>query len=88
MIGSERFSTRNIKIVSRKQQYHDDAYDFSASKHILIEDRSAMTMDGTGAFYRGRDARTGEDQGVEDFVVRTTPFGVLCAPFRTPKWKP
>jgi hypothetical protein len=70
VIGSENFSTRNIKIVSRKQQYHDDAYDFSASKHILIEDGFAMTMDDTWALYHGRDARTGEDQGIEDFVVR------------------
>ena len=48
--GTENFSTRNIKIVNRKQQYHDDAYDFSASSHILIEDGFAMTMDDTGLF--------------------------------------
>jgi len=70
VIGSEHFSTRNIKIVSRKQQYHDDAYDFSTSKHISIEDGFAMTMDDTWAFYRGRGARPGEDPGVEDFVVK------------------
>jgi hypothetical protein len=70
VIGSEHFSTRNIKIVSRKQQYHDDAYDFSASKHISIEDGFAMTMDDTWALYRGRDVRTGETAGIEDFVVK------------------
>jgi len=70
VIGSENFSTRNIKIVSRKQQYHDDAYDFSTSKHISIEDGFAMTMDDTWAFYRGRGARPGEDPGIEDFVVK------------------
>ena len=48
------FSTRNIKIVNRKQQYHDDAYDFSGSSHILIEDGFAMTMDDTWALYRAR----------------------------------
>jgi hypothetical protein len=53
VIGTENFSTRNIKIVNRKQQYHDDAYDFSASSHILIENGFAMTMDDTWAFYRG-----------------------------------
>ena len=70
VIDSEYFSTHNIKIVSRKQQYHDDAYDFSGSKHILIEDGFAMTMDDTWALYRGRDARTGEAKGIEDFVVK------------------
>jgi hypothetical protein len=70
VIDTEYFSTRNIKIVSRKQQYHDDAYDFSGSKHILIEDGFAMTMDDTWALYRGRDSRTGEAKGIEDFAVK------------------
>jgi len=70
VFGSENFSNRNIKIVGRKQQYHDDAYDFGGSKHILIEDGFAMTMDDTWAFYGGRDPRTGEVSGVEDFVVK------------------
>jgi hypothetical protein len=68
--GSENFSTRNIKIVNRKQQYHDDAYDFSGTNHILIEDGFAMTMDDTFALYGGRDARTGAAKGIEDLVVK------------------
>jgi len=67
--GSENFSTHRIKIVNRKQQYHDDAYDFSSSSHILIEDGFAMTMDDTFALYGGRDARTGAARGIEDLVV-------------------
>ena len=38
VFGSENFSTHHIKIVNRKQQYHDDAYDFSGSSHISIEE--------------------------------------------------
>lgn len=70
VIGSDHFSTRNIKIVNRKQQYHDDAYDFSGTGHILIEDGFAMTMDDTFALYGGRDSRTGMTRGIEDFVVK------------------
>ncbi len=70
VIDSEYFSTHNIKIVNRKQQYHDDAYDFSGCTHTLIEDGFAMTMDDTFALYRGRDARTGADKGIEDLVVK------------------
>lgn len=69
VFGSENFSTRNIKIVSRKQQYHDDAYDFSSSKNIFIEDGFAMTMDDTWAFYGG-GRQTGESRGVENIVVK------------------
>jgi hypothetical protein len=68
VINSENFSTRNIKIVNRKQQHHDDCYDLSGtSKHILIEDGFAMCMDDTWALYGGgRDAST----GLEDIVVK------------------
>ena len=69
VFNTENFSTHHIKIVNRKQQYHDDAYDFGGSTHILIEDGFAMTMDDTWAFYGGRDA-AGQPKGVEDFVVK------------------
>jgi hypothetical protein len=63
--GSEGFSTRNIKIINRKQQYHDDAYDFtSGSRHILIENGFAMTMDDGFALYGGGG------RGIEDLVVK------------------
>lgn len=68
--GSENFSTRHIKIVNRKQQYHDDDYDFSSSSHILIEDGFAMSMDDTWALYGGRDPRSGAPMGIEDLVVK------------------
>jgi hypothetical protein len=68
VFGSENFSTRNIKVVNRKQQYHDDAYDFRASRHIRIEDGFAMTMDDTWAFYGG--GGKGMAGGVEDIVVK------------------
>jgi hypothetical protein len=69
--GSQNFSTHHLKIVNRKQQYHDDAYDFtSGTSHILIEDGFAMTMDDTWAFYGGRDPRTGAARRIEDFVVK------------------
>jgi polygalacturonase len=71
VFGTENFSTHNIKIVNRKQQYHDDAYDFGGSTHILIENGFAMTMDDTFAMYGGRpDARTGAVKGIEDLVVK------------------
>jgi hypothetical protein len=70
VFGSENFSTHHIKIVNRKQQYHDDDYDFSASSHILIENGFAMSMDDTWALYRGNDPRTGEPRGIEDIVVK------------------
>ena len=60
--GCTNFHTRNIKIVNRKQQHHDDAYDFSNTTHILIENGFAMTMDDTWAMYGG-------GTGVNDFVV-------------------
>ena len=62
--GCENFSTHNIKILNRKQQYHDDAYDFSSTHHILIENGFAMTMDDTWALYGGGG------KGIEDFVVK------------------
>jgi polygalacturonase len=50
VINSEHFTTRNIKIVNRKRQHHDDVYDLTAgSKHILIENGFAMAMDDTWA---------------------------------------
>ena len=60
---SEYFTTRNIKIVNRKQQYHDDAYDFRGVSHVLIQDGFAMTMDDTWALYHG-------SKPIEDFVVK------------------
>jgi len=68
---TENFSAINIKIVNRKQQYHDDAFDFTGnSKHILVQDSFAMTMDDTFAFYGGRSA-TVEDVVVKGFVNYT-----------------
>ena len=61
--NTEYFSTRNLKIINRKQQYHDDAYDFRADKHVLIENGFAMTMDDTWALYHG-------NKPIEDFVVK------------------
>jgi hypothetical protein len=66
---TENFSATNIKIVNRKQQYHDDAFDITGnSKHILLQSDFAMTMDDTFAFYGGR-AATVQDVVVKDFVV-------------------
>jgi len=79
VINSENFTTRNIKIVNRKQQYHDDCYDLSGStKHVLIENGFAMTMDDTWALYGGgRDASTGlEDIVVKGFVNYTYDTGL------------
>ncbi len=70
VFGSENFSTRHLKIINRKQQYHDDVYDFGNSSHILIEDGFAMSMDDTFALYGGRDARSGAARGIEDLVVK------------------
>jgi hypothetical protein len=68
---TENFSATNIKIVNRKQQYHDDAFDFTGnSKHILVQDSFAMTMDDTFAFYGGKNA-TVEDVVVKGFVNYT-----------------
>ena len=65
VFGTENFTTRNLKIINRKQQYHDNVYDFGNSRHILIENGFAMSMDDTFALYGGRDAG-----GIEDFVVK------------------
>jgi hypothetical protein len=65
VFASQNFTSRNIKIVNRKQQYHDDAYDFTNASHVLIENGFAMTMDDTWAFYGGA---TGP--GIDDFVVK------------------
>ena len=68
---TENFSATNIKIVNRKQQYHDDAFDFTGnSKHILVQDGFAMTMDDTFAFYGGKRS-TVEDVVVKGFVNYT-----------------
>ena len=65
---TENFSSINIKIVNRKQQYHDDAYDITGnSTHILIQDGFAMTMDDTFAFYGGKRS-TVTDVVVKGFV--------------------
>jgi hypothetical protein len=68
VINSEHFTTRNLKIVNRKQQYHDDCYDLSGNtKHVLIENGFAMVMDDSLALYGGGgDAAT----GLEDIVVK------------------
>jgi hypothetical protein len=79
VIDSENFSTHNIKIVNRKQQYHDDVYDFSgSSKHISVENGFAMAMDDSWALYGGgRDANTGlEDIVVKGFVNYTYDSGL------------
>lgn len=70
VFGSENFSTRNLKILNRKQQYHDDAYDFRGSRHIRIENGFAMSMDDTFALYGGGGGRGGASSGIEDFVVK------------------
>ena len=63
--NTDGFTSRNIKLINRKQQYHDDAYDLTGgSKHILIENGFSMTMDDTFAFYGGAGA------GLEDVVVK------------------
>jgi hypothetical protein len=68
---TENFTARNIKIVNRKQQYHDDAFDFTGnSKHLLVENSFAMTMDDTFAFYGGKRS-TVEDVVVKNFVNYT-----------------
>ena len=68
---TDNFSATNIKIVNRKQQYHDDAFDFTGnSKHILVQDSFAMTMDDTFAFYGGPRS-TVEDVVVKGFVNYT-----------------
>jgi hypothetical protein len=68
---TENFTATNIKIVNRKQQYHDDAYDFAGNdKHILIQDGFAMTMDDTFAFYGGKRS-TVKDVTVKGFVNYT-----------------
>ena len=57
--------------MNRKQQYHDDAFDFTGnSKHILVQDGFAMTMDDTFAFYGGKRS-TIEDVVVKGFVNYT-----------------
>jgi hypothetical protein len=57
--GCENFSNHNIKIVNRKQQYHDDAYNISGN-HVLLENGFAMTMDDTWALHGT----------INDFVVK------------------
>ena len=69
--GSQNFTSRNIKIVNRKQQYHDDAYDVMDSSHVLIENGFSMTMDDTWAIY-GKQV---EDVVVKGFVV----YGYTCS---------
>jgi len=78
VIDTENFTSRNIKIVNRKRQHHDDIYDLTgSSKHILIEDGFAMGMDDTWALYGNRNATTGlEDIVVKGFVNYTYDTGV------------
>ncbi len=78
VIDTEHFTTRNIKIVNRKRQHHDDIYDLTgSSKHILIEDGLAMGMDDTWALYGNRAAGAGlEDIVVKGFVNYTYDTGV------------
>jgi hypothetical protein len=68
VIDSEYFTTRNLKIVNRKRQHHDDLYDLTgSSKHILIEEGFAMGMDDTWALYGNRASPS---VGLEDVVVK------------------
>lgn len=65
---TDNFTVTNIKLVNRKQQYHDDAYDITGnSKKILIQDSFAMTMDDGFAFY-GAPSSTVEDVTVKNYV--------------------
>ena len=75
VINSEHFTTRNIKIVNRKRQHHDDIYDLTgSSKHILIEDGFAMGMDDTWALYgeqrRHRRPRGYRGEGICELHLR------------------
>jgi hypothetical protein len=78
VIDTENFTTRNIKIVNRKRQHHDDIYDLTgSSKHILIEDGFAMGMDDTWALYGNRSTTAAlEDIVVKGFVNYTYDTGV------------
>jgi hypothetical protein len=68
VIDTEHFTTRNIKIVNRKRQHHDDLYDLTGlTKHVLIEEGFAMGMDDTFALY---GSRGGANWGLEDIVVK------------------
>jgi len=68
---TDTFSATHLKIVNRKQQYHDDAFDFTGnSNHIHVESSFAMTMDDTFAFYGGTRS-TIEDVLIKDFVNYT-----------------
>ena len=68
LIDTEYFTSRNVKIVNRKRQHHDDLYDLTgSSKHILIEEGFALGMDDTFALYGNRSS-TGA--GLEDIVVK------------------
>jgi hypothetical protein len=63
--NTDGFTSRNIKLINRKQQYHDDAYDLTGgSKNILIENGFAMSMDDAFAFYGGAGA------GLENVTVK------------------
>jgi hypothetical protein len=67
--GCENFSNHHIKIVNRKQQYHDDGYNISGD-HVRIEDGFAMTMDDTWALHGN----------INDFVVKGfVVYGYTCS---------
>ena len=68
----ENYSNHNIKIVNRKQQYHDDGYNISGS-HILLENGFAMTMDDTWALHGNLN-----DFVVKGFVVYSYTCSVAC----------
>lgn len=66
--NTDGYTSRNIKLINRKQQYHDDAYDLTGgSRNILIENGFAMTMDDAFAFYGGAGAAL-ENVTVKGFV--------------------
>jgi len=50
VIDSDNFTSRNVKILNRKSDYWEDIYDIDISRHVLIENGFALSMDDMWAF--------------------------------------
>jgi hypothetical protein len=70
-VDCENFHSKNVKIINRKTRYWEDIYDIDISRHVLIENGFALSMDDMWAIkgtVKG-NLKTNEDITIRGFLV-------------------
>jgi len=67
LFDCDHFTSRHIKLLNRKTQYCEDAYDIDVSRHVRIEDGFVLVTDDMFAI---KGTRRADFQPIEDIVVK------------------